>query len=57
MTTTDRVLHLLIAFGPATVRDLSIVVERTPRMVRYALAELRAEGLVRCGDGRCWMAP
>lgn len=55
--TTDRVLRLLRAFGPASVRDLALVVERTPRMVRYALAELRAEGLVRCGDGRCWMAP
>lgn len=55
--TPARVLALLQAFGPASVRDLALVCERTPRMVRYALAELRSEGLVRCGDGRCWTAP
>lgn len=45
MFTPARARALLEAFGPATVRDLSIVLDRTPRMARFALERLRAEGV------------
>lgn len=56
MTTTDRVLHLLIAFGPASVRDLATVCDLSPRQIRHVVASLRARELVGpLGDGT-WAA-
>lgn len=36
----DRVHALLRAFGPATVRDLALVTQRTPRRIRQVLPDV-----------------
>lgn len=54
--TADRVLVLLQAFGPATVRELAFVCSLSHRQARHAVISLRARGtVVLVGDGT-WAA-